>query len=687
MRAINSPVERLLNQNNQYLVPEYQRRYTWREPHWRSLWTAVVQQIPRIVADETPKEDDKKQVALTHFLGSIVLRPHGTTPGATDVGKHDVIDGQQRLTTMSVLLAALRDSAETDRDRSKINDQLLVNRYEEGDLYYKLLPGPSDRADYFAVIQGDGGGATGLIGSAYRWFKREIATELSKETSVSLPRLETSVRKRLEIVDVTIEKEDNAHRVFQTLNSTGEALSAVDLLRNHFFMLLPNAAKHAYAALWQPMEALLGDKIGPFLLDELVARGGPLVNTSQRQVYTRWQEILGAMEHNENAVLGALEELTARASCYGMILSPSLATPLASSRLKRLQNLGGRAHNPLVLQALWLQRRGLIGDVDVADSIALIESYLVRRLLIGKPTNNLNRMLSTAAGQTTLDENFVASLHGALSAASFDWPSDETLRAAAASSIFYKKPSQTRRYILERLEDAVSGKEKVDWSVGNYQLEHIMPQTATEEWLKALSNTGEARPPEAHRELIHTLGNITLTAYNPELSNHPLERKQEIYRDSKLHLNQALKSEAQWGRAQIHARGQYLIGVAIEEWTGPLASADSLAEAPIHLLELLLAQVTGSGWTTVDALAIAADRTPEEVERALDAARFAGAERVAGDDGQLRVDWAWVSEPAIVAELVELALEQGVIESLDEAQATSANMLTGAELVDAVADE
>lgn len=659
MKAQETELKNMLDGTRQYVIPLYQRAYAWTKTEWKPFWQAVVRQYENVLSGTDTGSN-------THFMGSLVVHPH---PGvAHGVSYFDVIDGQQRLTSAYILLIALRDRWD-EQNFQRVDATYLRNVYETGDSQYKLLPGEKDRADLINLLKGTPENASGRVREAYRYFANELDV-LAETKQLNLSSLETALLSRLEVVDITVDATDNAHRIFQTLNSTGRSLSQVDLIRNHFFMLLPLSANEAYVQHWKPVETALGSSIDLFFWTELITRGAGLESTPRDGVYLKWSQILAEAEGNEETVLNHMQTLANHASVFSQIVDPSNASNSSVRfRLERLVEWGANVHYPLTLQTLLALDSGAISSADAAESLLLIESFMVRRMLAGVPTNNLNRIFTTTTGQVPAESGLKARLHESLSAANKLWPSDEELMDGAVHRDFYRsQKGKQRNFILRRIEEAL-GKEVPNWETSTYTIEHVMPQTLSFDWLKQLGPGAE----EEHHALVHTLGNLTLTTANSELSNHPMSRKKEILQDSYLKLNhQLLEGEdPSWTFDKIADRSHRLAEICQKIWPGPLRESSETSSDWKSAITTQLASLTGGQWTTLEDLADESGAVPSDVRAFLIATPPTGYERVLTSTGGIDTTLPWVSTDiqGYKSKLVAL----GVLSSLDSSHAAPDN--------------
>ncbi len=563
MNVKNATLKALVQGEKQFRVPIWQRQYTWRGPQHEQLWHDLVEQYG-FLGDGTAED------AAAHFLGSFVLSP--VDPSASGVQTFLVIDGQQRLTTLMLVLCALRDFA-AERKPEEVNrfDKLyLVNEFQQGDAYFRLQPTEEDRAGFRARLERKAdSGAGDLIAEAYRFYAKRLLEPGPNGEMIDAARLESVVVNRMGIVEITTEHGDNAHRIFQSLNGTGVDLNQADLLRNYIFMLLPKRAEAVYEQVWRPMEALVGvDSLTGLARVDLQRRGQDVTKDG---VYAAHQRRLDPISLDEAEVETQVRDLALRAEHYKCLIDPDAELdPELAAGLKRLARWGAQTSHPVLMMAYDLRERDLIDTVALRRVVAIIESFLVRRQLARIPTNALNRLFVQLLGNLPEDGEFVDALHRELSRERLDWPDDQRLREAARTLPFFRigRPHQ-RKMILERLERSFEHPEPVDFDESDLQIEHVMPQTLSAEWREHLLALDQD-PDGVHAELVHTLGNLTLTAFNGTLSNNPFDRKKEIYGNSHLELNRALQENEAWGREEILARAGALADQAASIWLPPL---------------------------------------------------------------------------------------------------------------------
>jgi alkylated DNA nucleotide flippase Atl1 len=632
MKAQETTFQQIIEGEKQFQVPLYQRTYSWQEAELHQLWDDVLDQADGLTTLEP---------GPTHFLGSVVLAPSPAL-GPAGVMKWIVVDGQQRLTTLMLAMCALRDhlAAGNPRERNRIDELYLTNKWRSRLDFYRLLPTQSDRDAFFACINrmpGAGGGDN--IGAAYRFFRRELVAADDEEDPHDLERIETVLRERLTLVAITTHPDDNVHRIFESLNNTGLKLSQGDLLRNYVFMLLPTRAEHVYATYWRPMQERLGEHLELLFYLDLILRGAE--RAKRVDVYRGQVQRLEPVAKDEAALEHEVAELARRARHLELIVHPTGEQhPGIRAALQWLNAWGAQTTYPLVMHLLDLRDHERASDEQLARTLIYVESFLVRRMLCAVPTNNLNRIFNGLVQQLPEGLPIDDAVRHALSGPRRFWPSDATLQEAIRTKPFYwqGRPEQ-RVVVLRRLEESYPSKERVDFAASRLSIEHILPQTPTKEWLDVLTAEAgdELSPEELHQQLVHTLGNLTLTGYNVELSNHPFERKQELFAKSHLELNRIIAETPRWGRTEILHRADDLARRAIDIWPGPLTGGglERLTGRDWSMLHQALTALPAGSWTTYGDLAELVGSHPRAVSRHLASVGAVNAHRVLARDGSV----------------------------------------------------
>ncbi|MFJ3161731.1 GmrSD restriction endonuclease domain-containing protein [Streptomyces kanasensis] len=646
MRAQEITFLKLVQGEKQFQVPLYQRTYSWTRPQLQRLWDDLVDLVEQQLEGGSP---------ASHFLGSVVLAPGQLQAGG--VQRWLVVDGQQRLTTIMLAFTALRDHIRDSavegsaRTADRIHRQYLVNEFLEGDEHFRLLPTQADRPSYGACVSHSprSGGADN-VGAAYRFFRGVLASGQEQYGEGWTTAVEIALRDLLSIVEITAERGDNVYRIFESINNTGVGLSQSDLLRNYVFMLLPGRGERVYEQLWLPMQQQLGPKNLELLVWlDLVVRGES--KAKQTDIYRVQQQRLEPLAGNEEALEKEICELARRAELLRRILDPSLEPDAAlRRRLRHLASWGGRIHYPIALHLLDLVDAGNAGADEAAEALGYVEGFLVRRMLCQASTQSLNRLFMSMPGDMERDRPPAEAVQRYLSSRRRGWPTDAEVAEAVRSKPFYwNGQAQQRAYVLQRLEESYGSAEPVDYGRAKLTVEHVLPQRPAQAWLDMLAEDSDdgQTPQELHDLLVHTLGNLTLSAENSKLSNHPFQRKQQILESSSLRMNQEIAATPRWGRKEILERADNLAARAVALWPGPEGEqrADSAEWSGwADLRAALIAMPTGT-WTTYGDIAELIGSHPVPVGNFLATkAGVHGAYRVLTAAGRVSASFRWPSD-------------------------------------------
>lgn len=597
VKAVETSLRELLEGTKQYQVPLYQRTYSWKSAQLERLWEDLAQ-----LADDRAAH----RAQVTHFLGSLVLAP---TPevGPAGVSKYLVVDGQQRLTTTTLLLAAIRDhraATESPEHRDRLNEQYLINKWKSGDERLKLLPTQADRPSYLACIEsGPHAGAADQIGETYRFFRARVAELDDPDDPHDIERIEEAVLSGLTLVSVTTTRDDNAHRIFESLNNTGLRLTQGDLLRNYLFMRLPHRGPVVYQTQWLPLqERLTNDELELLFWLDAVQRDE---SVTQRDTYRAQVSRMDALV-GEEAVEAEVERYNGLSALLVRILHPSTeGNPVVRERLARLKEWGTTTVYPLLLHLLDRRRQGAASDDEIARAMLYLESYLVRRVITNRATAGLNRVLLRAVPEITERSPVDDALRTYLSSGRKFFATDEQVRVGALTTSFYfAGRSNQRKLILAWLEETFASKERVDPT--QCSIEHVMPQTLTPAWRSMLRDglpDGESVN-DAYDALVHTLGNLTLTGYNSELGNKSFAAKRAAYAESAFRMNREIADNETWSRGEIERRAESLAARIIETWPGPDETAQQEpVKASWGLMNRALAELPAGAWTSYSAVA------------------------------------------------------------------------------------
>lgn len=626
--ATETTLQGLLEGTKQYQVPLYQRTYSWQNHQLERLWNDIV----RLAEDRT------KSPKTTHFIGSLVLAPSPNN-GPAGVVEFLVVDGQQRLTTLSILLCAIRDhrvAREGHEHRDRLNDQYLINRYTPA-RRLKLVPTQADLDAYLACVDSSAQAGGGAVGDAYQFFRDRLA---EPSVVMQVQRLEEAVIFGLAVVSVIAHADDNVYRIFESLNNTGLKLTQADLLRNYLFMRLPNRSKAVYDAHWLPLQKRLSSAELETLFWLDLVHSDPRI--TQSDTYARQQarlDRLSAEDQIEEEVrrfarLGALLEV---------ILHPDKEQDLdVRLRLERLHAWGTTTVYPVVLHLLDRRSLGTATSAQVASAMRYVESFLVRRLLIGRATANINRNLLSIVTEMDKDLPVDQAVHAYLSAGRKYYATDADVRHAVRSLPFYTNGRASQRTLVLRwLEESYGSKEPV--SLAKLTIEHVLPQSMSPEWQRMLAADLEPHEnvTEVHDALKHTLGNLTLTGYNAELGNSPFAVKRVQLTKSGLCLTRDIVACERWGRPQIHARADALAERIINLWPGPTGHVVDQSEVRWDLMDKALAALPVGSWTTYGDLAALIGTAPQPVGNRLRTVPVPNAHRVLQAERTMAAGFRW----------------------------------------------
>ncbi|RDI20201.1 DUF262 domain-containing protein [Lentzea flaviverrucosa] len=619
--ANETTLQHLLEGSKQYRVPLYQRTYSWEKKQLSQLWDDIVGLA----------EDRVAQESATHFIGSVVLAPSPGN-GPTGVPQFLVVDGQQRLTTLTLLLCAIRDHRATHEDpihRGRMNDLYLTNPYKPEAQRLKVLPTQTDREAYQACVDSTPhAGGRDSVGAAYRFFATKLVELDDPDDPFDIERLEDAVISGLALVSITTHPGDNAHRIFESLNNTGAALTQADLLRNYLFMRLPTRGEQVYRSLWLSLQNQLETPKNLELLFwlDLVQRDARI---KQTDTYAGQQARLDRLDGEE-----AIEAEVARLCTLGALLHTILHPETESdagvrTRLQRLKEWGTTTVYPLLLHLLDRRKHGTASSDEIASAMLYVESFFVRRQVTGRATAGINRILLQLVAEMDRAQTVDQAVHTYLSTGRKHYADDNEIRALIRTAPYYLNGRANQRTsILRWLETEHGSKEPVDLT--SLTIEHVLPQTSTDEWEQSVSpdlEPGENYE-QVHNALVHTLGNLTLTGYNSELSNSAFDAKRTRLAKSGLVMNQHIAEQAEWSRPQILARADALAERIIAAWPGPLAGTAPGANVQWNLMNTALAALPAGSWTTAGDLAVIIGTTTPAVIARLGTVQTPNAHRV-----------------------------------------------------------
>lgn len=563
MDADDGNIYVILNGNKQFLIPVYQRFYSWDIEQCRRLWNDIVEM--------------QKKGKVGHFVGSIVNIAEQAMP--TGVQKFMIIDGQQRMTTLILLLLALRDYAIKNPDDKTINagriaNTLLKNEYEEGDERYKLLLTETDRDILISLIEKKPimEGTRSRLIENYNFFAGKIAAKEIQPAEVY-----ESIGK-LQIVNITLDRAvDDAQAIFESLNSTGKELSESDLIRNYVLMgLEPIEQTYVYEHLWRPMEQLFVYETQGTVMDAFFRHYLTMENSRIPKLGCVYEEF---KMYHLNCEFGTIRELCQDLLEYAKYYTDIVFIRSSDKDLKKLYediiDLKMEVSYPFLLKIHHDCDEGLITSDELKEILKLCISYVLRRSICEIPTNSHNKTFATMKNYIKTD-NYVNSVKAFfLMLDSYkEFPDNDTFEVAFISRDIYNM--RNRNYILSRLENFEN---KAPIIIENYTIEHIMPQNKnlSLEWRADLGDDWH----EVQKKYLHTIGNLTLTAYNSEMSDRPFMDKMNMlggFKESALRLNRYVVLQNEWNEKHIKERANELAKKAESIWKYPTLTDAELAK-------------------------------------------------------------------------------------------------------------
>lgn len=550
------------NANNRYVIPVYQRKYSWKLDNCQQLY------------------EDLKNIILhgraNHFFGSIVSQ---VVPNGSNIEFY-IIDGQQRLTTVTLLLLAIANlikAGEVQSMEDSLDDQIrerfIIDKWAKSGDQIKLRPVQSDRNALEKIVTGDAAEfepASNLTIN-YQYFCDQI---LKKEIPVDT--LYETIGK-LQIISITLDNTDNAQLIFESLNSTGLALTEGDKIRNYVLMdLTPQEQEAYYKEFWEIIETCTDNDVSSFVRDYLSIK--QQVTPAIHNVYQAFKKYV---ETKQIPLKVLLEEMKTYARLYQKLLQgkSGLNSTVLDDCMYRLCFLGNTVTDPFFMEILRLnQENNKLSLAEVTQIFLIVENYLFRRNICDVPTNALNKVFVNLNREVIRYDNttkdYVDKLVYTLLAKkeSGRFPDNEEFKQALANKSVYLMKGKYKPYLFERFENYGTRETKDVYTLldnGTYSIEHIMPQHLTPAWIQALGPEAE----EIHSVWLHRLGNLTLTAYNANMSNNTFQEKRDGelgYKKSGLRMNQWLAAKEQWGLAEMQERSNKMVALAVNKiWAMP----------------------------------------------------------------------------------------------------------------------
>lgn len=543
--------------DKRFVIPVYQRNYDWKTENCKQLYDDLIKIV--------------KNGRKSHFFGSLVsvYNPDGNNE------EFLVIDGQQRLTTVSLLFLAMYNLmnngvvvAKSSNLKQRIYEEYLVDKWQPEETRIKLKPVKNDQKAFGKLFDSeDEYIRDSNLTTNYNYFYDRI-----QKQEITIDQLFNAIC-CLEIINITLNNDDNPQLIFESLNSTGLDLSEGDKIRNFILMGLPSKAQDEYYdKYWNRIEECTRYDVSSFVRDYLSVK--QLAIPSQKKIYVNFKEYV---EQQELSAEGLLKDPLSYAKRYEILLKGGTKSKALNACIYRLNRLETTVTRPFFLEVLRLLDSGKIDMQQVTEVFLITENYLFRRNICDLPTNALNKIFLMLHHEIKRydksEDNYVEKFKYALLSKKEKarFPDDDEFASRFTERPVYQMNSKNKIYILERLENSGTAEDKDVYSHcddGTYSIEHVMPQHLTPAWVKALGDDYE----QIHEIWLHRIANLTLTAYNSKYSNSTFEEKKTMkngFEDSGIRMNTYIAKMDKWTLAELEERNQYLMGRAIEIWPAP----------------------------------------------------------------------------------------------------------------------
>lgn len=565
LKATETQFVKFLQGTRQFIIPIYQRTYSWTEKQCEQLWNDIVQVATN---EDIP----------AHFIGSIVYIEKGLYQ-VSDVPQLLVIDGQQRLTTLTLLLTAfakaLQEKGEGEEITSKkINNYFLFNSEESGEKRYKLILTQSDKDTLISILEGKSFPEkfSKNIRNNLKYFENQIS-----KNEIDLSTLYKGIRKLI-IVDIALDSDhDKPQLIFESLNSTGLELSQADLIRNYVLMGLEREKQNEiYTNFWYPIEESFGHSEGTenfdrFMRDYLTIKTGQIPNI--RDVYSSFKDYFTSANQSVDELISDIHYFS---NFFTKLIFEKEPNQRLNQIIRDINTLKVDVAYPFLLEVYVDYDKDMISQDELLEIFSLVESYVFRRAICEIPTNSLNKTFANLASEIE-KEKYLESIKAAFSLKDNyrRFPTDKEFKNQFVAKNVYNT-TRIRKHLLDKLENH-DRKERVN--IEDYTIEHIMPQNKnlSQEWKNDLGPNWN----EVHEKYLHTAGNLTLTGYNSELNDKPFLEKRDMeggFADSPIRLNTDLARLNSWNEYEIVKRANIISDKALEIWKYPQLTEEVLAK-------------------------------------------------------------------------------------------------------------
>ena len=555
-------IQYLDGSDKRFIIPVYQRNYSWKVDNCRQLYDDLVKMS---ITGRT-----------THFFGSLVSVYNGRYE------EYLIIDGQQRVTTISLLLLAMHNllkegklEAEDNRLIDKVYNKYLIDEYDPSVRRIKLKAVSKDRSAFERLFEDEPADyiPNSDITINYLYFYERIRKE-----EISIDALYDAIS-RLVVINITVDEGDNPQLIFESLNSTGVDLTEGDKIRNYVLMgQSPENQESFYTKYWSKIESFTGgdynrNGVSLFVRDYLSVKRQS--TPSMDKIYAVFKSYF---DEQGISIEEMLKDMLEYARLYRMLTESKFNDDVVNASIFRLNYLETTVSRPFFLQVLSLNSQGILCISDVREIFSIVENYLFRRNICEVPTNALNKVFLTLNREIlrydgTYD-NFVEKMKFALTSKkeSGRFPDDQEFSIALSEKQVYLMRSRYKNYLFERYENFGTDEVKkylyANIEDGKYSIEHIMPQTLTPVWRTALGEDSN----EIHATWLHRLANLTLTAYNSSYSNNPFLVKRDNengFKNSGFRMNQLIAQKDQWTLSELEERDAYMVSRALIIWSYP----------------------------------------------------------------------------------------------------------------------
>ena len=553
--------------DKRFIIPLYQRNYEWKEENCEQLF----QDLMKL------HNSDRK----SHFFGSIVSSIQSGTEDRL------IIDGQQRITTVSLLLIAMVNAKKeglieaTDAKLvEKIFKRYLVDEYQEDERKVKLKPIKKDMQAFDALLYKP---KDQYIKESYVTRNYDFFYDKITRAGLTLDELFDTIKK-LEVINIRLDEDDDPQLIFESLNSTGLDLSEADKIRNYLLMsLAPAEQDDLYTRFWNPIEEFAKDP-SSFVRDYLTMKQGKIGRIDKiHSIFKEYAETANI----DRATL--LEDLHHYAKIYNQVDKAKVGTDKLNRKLNQLRTLDSNVAYPFFMAFFDYALKTGLAETEIHQVLDVIEAYWARRIICNLPSNALNKVfatlhrdvlnhVNTSSDDTTPSYIDVLKYVLLKKGQSSVFPSDEEVKSDFKTRQVYKMPVNARMFILERMENQDNNERHdvvQELTDKNITIEHIMPQTLSDKWKTALGDDWE----RIHEQYLHTMANLTLTGYNSQYSNLTFIEKRDMekgFKDSAFRLNNSVKSCEQWTETELKARQKELQNVIMRLWPMPTTSFEPL---------------------------------------------------------------------------------------------------------------